>query len=74
MGCYPEAFRLSMMNKDDPEDHTKYIQAKTDYWKVIRKDEHFIQNELQKLRPKIEDPNDPDYDPNDLGVKFQDSV
>ena len=70
----PEAFRLSMMNKDDPEDHTKYIQAKTDYWKVIRKDEHFIQNELQKLRPKIEDPNDPDYDPNDLGVKFQDSV
>ena len=52
----PEAFRLNLMNKDDPENHTKYVNALTDYWKVMRKDEQFIEHELDKLR--------------DQGIKF----
>lgn len=46
----PEAFRLNLMNKGDPEDHTKYVNSLTDYWRVIGKDEKFIQHELQKLK------------------------
>lgn len=52
----PEAFRLNLMNKDDPEDHTKYVNALTDYWKVMGKNEQLIEHELDKLR--------------DQGIKF----
>jgi hypothetical protein len=34
------------MNKEAPENHTKYENALTDYWKVTGNDEQFIEYEL----------------------------